>query len=254
MQVNGGGIAFEVAFFLGALHALEPGHGKTALFAYMLDGGKKSIHAVTMGIMSGLSHTTSIILFAFMAHLVSHVITNGHDESTWTTHALTAVSGLSMAVIGTFMLVKTLRHRKLGFTPVAACSVCGPDVQRNKLGLLKPMAHTHAMPLKKPTASLKVSAILGASGGLIPCPSAVATYLSGISKGDTASAFIAILFYALGIMACITAIGVIFSFAGEKAGKLVKGGRYGRYVMYAQSALIMAIGTFYTIHSGYQLF
>ena len=43
------------ALVFGFLHALEPGHGKTALLAYMADGRKSYWHSVVVGFSSFFS-------------------------------------------------------------------------------------------------------------------------------------------------------------------------------------------------------
>ena len=49
--------SLDFAFLLGALHALEPGHGKTAMAAFMLGGRKNAWHASWEGdCLSSFAH------------------------------------------------------------------------------------------------------------------------------------------------------------------------------------------------------
>ena len=52
------------AFWLGALHALEPGHGKTVVAAYLVGERGRVRDAVLLGIVVTLTHTSSVIILA----------------------------------------------------------------------------------------------------------------------------------------------------------------------------------------------
>lgn len=45
------------AIGLGALHSLEPGHGKGVITAYLISSGAKVKDAVLIGIVSAVAHT-----------------------------------------------------------------------------------------------------------------------------------------------------------------------------------------------------
>ena len=50
MHLHANEVTLGLAFFLGALHAIEPGHGKTAMLVY-LSGERRSFwHPVVIGI------------------------------------------------------------------------------------------------------------------------------------------------------------------------------------------------------------
>lgn len=238
MHVHDGSFAIELAFVLGALHALEPGHGKTALFAYMLNGKKRPIHSVVMGLASGLSHTASIMGFAFVAHLASHMLTHGHDETMVLTQLFTWLSGVLMLGIGAYLLWRVLWPKAVTFVPASSC---GCPIHRAGSGNA---VHDHGS--ANAAQSLSLSALLGMSGGLMPCPSALATYLSGLSSGNTAEGFFSILIYASGIAVSITLIGWAFHLIGEKAQHLVRRRSYTRWIGYVQAGSIFGIGVFYT--------
>src|SRR5262249_27934224 len=50
-------LALVVAAALGALHALEPGHGKTVVAAYLVGSRGTAWHAVILGLIVTVSHT-----------------------------------------------------------------------------------------------------------------------------------------------------------------------------------------------------
>src|SRR5512143_2797153 len=58
---------YMAAFVLGAFHALEPGHGKTVVAAYLVGSKGRSYEAVLLGLIVTFTHTFSIILLAVIA-------------------------------------------------------------------------------------------------------------------------------------------------------------------------------------------
>src|SRR2546429_2801581 len=55
------------SFWLGALHAATPGHGKTIAAAYIVGARGRPIDAFVLGIFVTLSHTSGIVLVAALA-------------------------------------------------------------------------------------------------------------------------------------------------------------------------------------------
>jgi nickel/cobalt exporter len=57
------------SFWLGAVHAATPGHGKTIAAAYIVGARGRPIDAIILGIFVTLSHTSGIVLVAILASL-----------------------------------------------------------------------------------------------------------------------------------------------------------------------------------------
>src|SRR5207247_2429020 len=51
-----------LAAFLGAVHALTPGHGKTLVAAYLVGQRGTVGHAVLLGVVTALTHTGAVLL------------------------------------------------------------------------------------------------------------------------------------------------------------------------------------------------
>ncbi len=64
-------LTLGLAYFLGALHALEPGHGKTAMLVYLSGERRSYWHPVIMGLSSGIAHSISLIAIALAVHLTT---------------------------------------------------------------------------------------------------------------------------------------------------------------------------------------
>src|SRR4029453_5049773 len=66
------GILYLVSsFWLGAVHAATPGHGKTIAASYIVGVRGRPVDALVLGIFVTLSHTSGIILVAVLATLGS---------------------------------------------------------------------------------------------------------------------------------------------------------------------------------------
>src|SRR5712671_1998301 len=65
----GEGILYLVtSFWLGAVHAATPGHGKTIAASYIVGVRGRPVDALVLGIFVTLSHTSGIVLVAVLAH------------------------------------------------------------------------------------------------------------------------------------------------------------------------------------------
>src|SRR5260370_28514684 len=58
-------LGLGVAFCLGAIHALSPGHGKTIVAAYLVGARGTMKHAIFLGGMVTFTHTVSVFFLGF---------------------------------------------------------------------------------------------------------------------------------------------------------------------------------------------
>ncbi len=87
------------AFWLGALHAATPGHGKTVAAAYLVGNRGRVVDAITLGVIVTLSHTGGIVLFGILALLGSSAFLPQQAEG-W----LALGTGLLIVGLGLWML------------------------------------------------------------------------------------------------------------------------------------------------------
>src|SRR5581483_11056133 len=59
------------SFWLGAVHAATPGHGKTIAAAYIVGARGRPIDAVILGVFVTLSHTSGIVVVGALATIGS---------------------------------------------------------------------------------------------------------------------------------------------------------------------------------------
>src|SRR5690242_3165505 len=67
-------LSFGVAFVLGAVHALSPGHGKTIVAAYLVGSHGTPRHAIFLGGMVTFTHTISVFLLGITTLFLSRFI------------------------------------------------------------------------------------------------------------------------------------------------------------------------------------
>ena len=93
-----------VAFGLGAVHALSPGHGKTIVAAYLVGTRGTAKHALFLGAMVTFTHTISVFFLGFVTLFLSQYVL---PEKIFP--VLGAISGLSIVWIGATLLYKRAR-------------------------------------------------------------------------------------------------------------------------------------------------
>ena len=67
-------LALAVAIGLGALHALEPGHGKTVVAAYLVGTRGTPRHALYLGLIVTATHTAGVYLLGAVTLYLSHYV------------------------------------------------------------------------------------------------------------------------------------------------------------------------------------
>src|SRR5215471_12602219 len=97
-------VALAVAAALGAFHALEPGHGKTVVAAYLVGSRGTPRHALILGLIVTASHTAGVYLLGGITFYASqHVV----PERLYPWVALG--SGLTIAALGLSLFWRRFR-------------------------------------------------------------------------------------------------------------------------------------------------
>lgn len=275
-------VSLGLSFFLGALHALEPGHGKTAMFVYLLDGKRSFWHPVVMGLSTAFSHSVSLFAIAFGVHLLHHMIAGDHNHQQQVSSALQWISALLVVAVGGYLLVQAVRGRKVhccGHHHDGACSdpahqhgdehasnaaepqlvqlgsysACAPTVTHasNASALIaaETDVQSEEMRAKSLRSGYRTTAILGLAVGLLPCPTAMAAYFTGLSSGSPAAAYLIIGLFAAGIASSLSLVGILLQYFGEKFGR--RSERLAQLPWnYIRSTLILGIGLVYLLRLG----
>ena len=101
-------VAAAIAAGLGALHALEPGHGKTIVAAYLVGSRGTAAHACLLGLIVTASHTAGVYLLGAITLYASRYVVPDRLYP-W----LSVISGLTIAGVGLYLFL--LRRRGDGY-------------------------------------------------------------------------------------------------------------------------------------------
>jgi ABC-type nickel/cobalt efflux system permease component RcnA len=185
----------------GALHALSPGHGKAMVAAYLVGSKGTSRHAVVLGAVVTVTHTIGVFALGLITLLLAQYILPEHLFP-W----LTLISGLLVVAIGLAALrsrvgyhrAQQAHHRHAHEHELAHGH--GHDQHDHDHG------HHHDVPS---TITWKGLIGMGASAGLIPCPSALVVLLGAVAQHQVALGLLLILAFSVGLAATLTVLGLL---------------------------------------------
>jgi len=235
-----------VAFGLGAIHALSPGHGKTIVAAYLVGSRGTPKHALFLGGMVTFTHTSSVFFLGLTTLFLSRYVL---PEKIYP--VLGAISGLSIVWIGGMLFYKRMRlalgygvqhhhhdhddhHHDHGHSHGAFTHDHGDG-----------HVHSHA-----PEGDISMGGLiaLGASGGLVPCPSALVLLLSAVALGRIALGLTLLVAFSAGLAVVLSSIGLVVLYAKhllpdskKRATSLAF-----RYLPVASAAIIVCAGIIMT--------
>ncbi len=211
-------IALGVAFGLGAAHALTPGHGKTIVAAYLVGSRGTLKHAAFLGAMVTFTHTVSVFLLGLATLFLFRYVM---PEKI--TQVLGAVSGLSIVAIGGWMIWKRIHaasqaHQHHHNHDHDHSHHHDHDHHHHDHDHAHDHHHSHGpaghhhhhVPDQLSWAGLVA---LGASGGLVPCESALILLLSAIALGRVGLGLLLLVSFSLGLAIVLMAIGMMVLFA-----------------------------------------
>jgi nickel/cobalt exporter len=227
------------AFGWGAVHALSPGHGKAMVAAYLVGTRGSTRDAIVLGATVTVTHTAGVIALGAVALGLSAWILP-EQLYPW----LTLLSGLLVVSVGAAVLRGRLRgfghshdHAHGGHTHSH-----GGHTHTHTHG-----GHEHSR------ASRKSLLAMGASAGLIPCPSALVVLLGAVAQHRIGLGLVLIVAFSLGLAATLTALGIVVVHAGRLLSRLPVPGRVATAVPAVSAALIVVVGLALTLQAVPQL-
>jgi ABC-type nickel/cobalt efflux system permease component RcnA len=236
-----------IAAGLGALHALEPGHGKTIVAAYLVGSRGTARHAVLLGIVVTAAHTAGVYLLGALTLYASRYIVP-EQLYPW----LGAISGLSVAGLGIFIFVRHWTgetgehshirgeqhsHWLLSMFKRGALSQAVPSEQAKRTA-----ASADLKPVER-ALSLRELCMLGITGGIVPCPAALVVLLSAFSLHRIGFGLFLITAFSFGLAAVLVIVGLTMVYAKRAMSSRFRAGNAAlRYLPFLSSAFMVVLG------------
>jgi len=248
-------VALAVAAALGALHALEPGHGKTVVAAYLVGSRGTARHALILGLIVTASHTAGVYLLGGVTFYASqHVV----PERFYPWVALG--SGLTIAALGLSLFVRRFDGRADAHGHHHHHGVHDPGAHHHhgRLGHSHgPAAHDYAhddghhdtavMPTPRHDepgqVTLRQLWALGITGGIVPCPAALVVLLSALSLRRVGFGLLLIVAFSVGLALVLVAIGMLMVYARRWVARVdERGPLVTRWLPLTSSAVMTLLG------------
>jgi nickel/cobalt exporter len=217
--------AFLLSLALGSLHAMTPGHGKALVGAYLVGSQGRTWDAVFLGLIVTITHTGSVLILGLITLFASHYILPALIVP-W----LEVISGLLVIGFGINLLIQRRHDLAAWFAAgqfknqFKAVSIQAASVQQPQLhgaGVL----HSHSAPhhdhehgnhshpehlhaLSAGQVTWKSLFTLGVSGGLIPCPDAIAILLVAVALNRIPFGMLLIVAFSIGLALVLIGIGI----------------------------------------------
>lgn len=240
--------ALVMSLFLGAAHALEPGHGKTIVAAYLIGSRGTVANAIFLGGVVTFTHTFSVILLGIITLFASRYILP-EQLFPW----LGASSGLLIMGLGGWLFVRNLTGGGHGHGPGGHSHVPGDEGShdhsddqgdshshdhdredapaprfrvagpKQQAGLTTGGGHDHSgesalvhshggkSHSHVPPGKVTLGSLLalGISGGIVPCPGALVILLLAVALHRIVFGLTLIVSFSLGLAAVLIAIGIL---------------------------------------------
>ena len=203
------------AFGWGAVHALSPGHGKAMVAAYLVGTRGTPRQAVALGATVTVTHTAGVVLLGVVALTLSQYVLP-EDLYPW----LNLVAGLLVLGVGAAVLRGRLARRR--------------HTHHH---------HDHAPPEKLSARGLVA---MGASAGLIPCPSALVVLLGAVAQHQIALGLVLIVAFSAGLAATLTGLGLAVVWTTRAAGRMPVPGRALEVLPTLSAIAIVGVGLLLT--------
>lgn len=197
-------LAALIAAGLGALHALEPGHGKTIVAAYLVGAKGTARHALLLGTIVTASHTAGVYLLGAITLYAQKYILPDRIYP-----FLGVLSGILIAGMGCYLFLQRFLGEEFAHTH-------GHEISGAR------EAANEQTGLRSENISAKQLLLLGITGGIVPCPAALVVLLSAAALRRTGFGLFLIVAFSIGLAAVLITMGL----AAVYAGRLMSGLRW----------------------------
>jgi len=185
-------ISLTVAFFLGALHAFWPGHGKAVLAAYLVGVRGRVVDAIWLGLLIAVTHTLSVIVLGIVIKVAYGAVMEAVLQPPSPDAKPVPVPGAKVIQL------------------VAGVLILGVGIWLI-IGRKRIVGHEHYNPDEKRGWGFWQLLLLGISGGIVPCAEGIALLLVAVAGGQTNKGLFLVLAFSSGIALTIVTIGIMIS-------------------------------------------
>ena len=240
-------LALAVAVGLGAVHALEPGHGKTVVAAYLVGTRGTLGQALSLGLIVTATHTAGVYLLGVVTLALSHYIVPERLYP-W----LGVLAGVLMTGLGCGLFLRRYagapeahhhghRHAHGHAHPHAQ----GSSHRHEPIPYAHPSTHEilhHPHTVGEPISRRALLA-LGITGGMVPCPAALVVLLSAIALHRVGFGLLLIVAFSVGLAIVLITLGLVMVSARQALARFQGEGRLlTRWLPLTSAAVITVFG------------
>ncbi|MGD0473700.1 MAG: hypothetical protein ABSB70_10830 [Candidatus Velthaea sp.] len=240
--------ALLLAVGLGALHALEPGHGKTLLAVSLVGARATAPQAVILASSLTVAHTVGVLALGVVVLFAARWIV---PEAIYPW--ITLGSGILVAMLGARALAAEMRRRR----PIAHVHVHvhdhahphahdhahGLGVEEHDHAFLTDEAHARAhAPSGTAPLTFRTAVMAAASGNLAPCPAALVVLLAAIALHRIALGMALIVAFSIGLAATLTVLGLAVVRGAAWLSGRPQFASLARWAPFASAAAIALVG------------
>jgi nickel/cobalt exporter len=212
------------AFGLGALHGLEPGHGK-ALLAFTLVGARATFkQALVLAAALTFAHTIAVVLLGLLLCFATGFATE--RLFTW----ITLISGVAVAFIGARALSSATSH---------VLAHHHGHAHRHDRG--DGHGHSHAIAGSEPL-HFRSAVVAAMSGGIAPCPAAIVVLLTALHLHRVGYGLALIVIFSLGLAAVLSGLGLVVVHGAAWLGRQQLFTRVARIAPFVTAGVISIVG------------
>jgi ABC-type nickel/cobalt efflux system permease component RcnA len=220
------------AFGLGALHGLEPGHGK-ALLAFTLVGARATFkQAAVLAAALTFAHTIAVVLLGVLLFAAAGFA--AESLFTW----ITLISGLAVVAIGARALSAAVARAAHEREHARSHAHGAPHEHSHD----HPGGHSHAIPGAAPL-HFRSAVVAAMSGGIAPCPAAIVVLLTALHLHRVGYGLLLIVIFSLGLAAILTGLGMAVVHGAAWLGRQSAFARVARVAPFITAGVISIIGS-----------
>jgi len=232
--------ALLLAMGWGALHSLSPGHGKTMVAAYLVGTRGTARHALILGAFVTITHTVGVVALGLVTLFASRYVLP-EDLFPW----INLVAALLVVAVGLWAgrgRIRALRQR-MAHDRAHRLGRAHHHHDHHHHG---PGGHDHGPPHDLSPRSLMA---VGASAGLIPCPSALVLLLGAVALDRVGYGLVLVLAFSLGLAGLLSVIGLLVLYARRLVDRLPLDGRLAAAAPAVSALVIVALGIVLTVRA-----